>query len=267
MVFTRDVRSSQLSNTFAVLDSTVTVEGQLQVEDGMVPPVSLSLGDSSKPNPLLLILGLGRKPKGRAASEFNDCLHALELDDLPTEGFGFAWTNKRGGLGDNKSKLDSAMVNASWLSAYPNSEAWFLHLEFQIIVRLNREHYSSTSTRVEEARLRYFSMGPKSPISSTSFILLLPLVLTALLTLVPSTAVRLPNDSRPKLHGSSSNVGETKNFLGGFSLGTAERSGPSSPGTGNRSRKQVRTTVGKVKNGKEGPSPGEGNDYADDNHT
>lgn len=69
------------------------------------------------------------------ASEFNDCLHALELDDLTTKGFWFTWTNKRGGLGDNKSKLDSAMVNASWLSAYPNSEAWFLHLEFQIIVR------------------------------------------------------------------------------------------------------------------------------------
>lgn len=112
-------------------------------------------------------------------------------------------------------------------------------------------------------------MGAKSPISTTSFILLLPLVLTILLTLIPSTAVRPPNDSRPKLHGSSGNVGETKNFLGGFSVGTVERSGPSSPGTGNRSRKRVPTTVGKVKDGNDsGPSPGQGHhDHVDDNHT
>lgn len=111
-------------------------------------------------------------------------------------------------------------------------------------------------------------MGAKSPIPTTSFILLLPLVLTILLTLIPSTAVRPPNDSRPKLHGSSSNVGETKNFLGGFSVGIVENSGPSSPGTGNRSWKKVRTTVGKVKDGDDsGPSPGQGNDYVDDNHT
>lgn len=110
-------------------------------------------------------------------------------------------------------------------------------------------------------------MGAKSPISTTSFVLLLPLVLTTLLTLVPSTAVRPPNDSRPKLHGSSSNVGETKNFSGGFSVGTAESSGRS-PGTGNRSWKQVRTTVGKVKDNRDsGPSPGQGHDYVDDNHT
>lgn len=94
-------------------------------------------------------------------------------------------------------------------------------------------------------------------------------MLTILLTLIPSTAVRPPNDSRPKLHGSSGNVGETKNFLGGFSVGTVERSGPSSPGTGNRSRKRVPTTVGKVKDGNEtGPSPGQGHhDHVDDNHT
>ncbi|KAG5557186.1 hypothetical protein RHGRI_007455 [Rhododendron griersonianum] len=64
-VLTRDVSSSQLSNTFAVLDSTVTVEGQLQVEEGMVPPVSLSLGDSSKPIPPIVDPGAKKKPKGR----------------------------------------------------------------------------------------------------------------------------------------------------------------------------------------------------------
>lgn len=47
-----------------------------------------------------------------AAVEFNDCLHDLKLEDMPTKGFWYTWTNKRGGLGDNKSKLDRAMVNA-----------------------------------------------------------------------------------------------------------------------------------------------------------
>ncbi|KAI8563499.1 hypothetical protein RHMOL_Rhmol03G0115100 [Rhododendron molle] len=64
-ILTRDVSSSQLSNTFAVLDSTVTVEGQLPAEEGMVPPVSLSLGDSSKLIPPIVDPGAKKKPKGR----------------------------------------------------------------------------------------------------------------------------------------------------------------------------------------------------------
>lgn len=62
-----------------------------------------------------------------AAAEFNDCLNSLEVDDFPANGFWFTWTNKQGGLGDNKSKLDRAMVNARWLTSFPDSEAWFLH--------------------------------------------------------------------------------------------------------------------------------------------
>ncbi|KAG5552180.1 hypothetical protein RHGRI_010315 [Rhododendron griersonianum] len=64
-VLTGDVNSSQLSNTFAVLDSTVTVEGQLQVEEGMVPHVSLSLRDSPKPIPPIVDPGAKKKPRGR----------------------------------------------------------------------------------------------------------------------------------------------------------------------------------------------------------
>ncbi|KAH7848411.1 hypothetical protein Vadar_002431 [Vaccinium darrowii] len=62
-----------------------------------------------------------------AAVEFNDCLYDLELEDMPAKGFWYTWTYKRGGLGDNKSELDQAMVNARWLTDFLASEAWFLH--------------------------------------------------------------------------------------------------------------------------------------------
>lgn len=41
-----------------------------------------------------------------AASEFNQCLSDICQDDLPIKGFWYTWTNKRGGAGDNKSKLE-----------------------------------------------------------------------------------------------------------------------------------------------------------------
>lgn len=33
-----------------------------------------------------------------AALEFNECLSDIEHDDLPSKGFWFTWSNKRGGL-------------------------------------------------------------------------------------------------------------------------------------------------------------------------
>lgn len=108
-------------------------------------------------------------------------------------------------------------------------------------------------------------MGRRVQSLATSFLLLiLTLALTTLLVLIPSTAARPVRDSRPELHGSSSNVRETKDFLNGFPLGTKNISGPS-PGIGHRSFIPVRTTLGKAKDS--GPSPGEGHDYGDDNHT
>lgn len=61
-----------------------------------------------------------------AALEFNDCLHDLEMDDMPARGFWYTWSNKRGGLSDNKSKLDRAVVNGQWMDDFPESEACFL---------------------------------------------------------------------------------------------------------------------------------------------
>lgn len=61
-----------------------------------------------------------------AASEFNQCLYGISQDDLPVKGFWYTWTNKRGGVGDNKSKLDRVISNIDWLDSYPHAGAVFL---------------------------------------------------------------------------------------------------------------------------------------------
>ncbi|KAH7847812.1 hypothetical protein Vadar_030492 [Vaccinium darrowii] len=46
-----------------------------------------------------------------ASDEFNACLDSVGMDDMPSKGFWFTWSNKRSGLGDNKSKLDRVLIN------------------------------------------------------------------------------------------------------------------------------------------------------------
>ncbi|KAH7833845.1 hypothetical protein Vadar_010387 [Vaccinium darrowii] len=60
-----------------------------------------------------------------ATTEFNSCIDFLNMDDLPTKGFWYTWSNKRGGDGDNKSRLDRAMVNTGWMDDF---------LEFEVCV-------------------------------------------------------------------------------------------------------------------------------------
>ncbi|KAI8528246.1 hypothetical protein RHMOL_Rhmol12G0135700 [Rhododendron molle] len=61
-----------------------------------------------------------------AASDFNQCLTDISHEDLPAKGFWFTWTNKRGGSGDNKSRIDRIISNNQWLVSFPNSEATFV---------------------------------------------------------------------------------------------------------------------------------------------
>lgn len=48
------------------------------------------------------------------------------MDEMPFLGLLFTWSNKRGGMGNIKSKLDRVLINGSWLDAYPESETTFL---------------------------------------------------------------------------------------------------------------------------------------------
>lgn len=43
-----------------------------------------------------------------------------------SKGSWFTWSNKRGGEGYNKSKLDRVLINSSWLTIFAHTEAWTL---------------------------------------------------------------------------------------------------------------------------------------------
>ena len=60
-----------------------------------------------------------------AAEEFNSCLEDIDTEDMPSKGFWFTWTNKRGGVGDIKSRISRDMVNSAWKHCFPDSEAVF----------------------------------------------------------------------------------------------------------------------------------------------
>lgn len=47
----------------------------------------------------------------------------IDTEDLNSKGFFFTWSNKRGGLGNVRSRIDRAMVNSPWQNKFTESEA------------------------------------------------------------------------------------------------------------------------------------------------
>lgn len=75
----------------------------------------------------------GGNPKGRsggfdslAAGDFYQCLFDIDMEDLVTKGIWFSWSNRRGGMGDSRSKFDRAVVNGHWLDCFTECEACLL---------------------------------------------------------------------------------------------------------------------------------------------
>lgn len=60
-----------------------------------------------------------------ATAAFNSCIDDIEVDDLPAKGFWFSWSNRSGGLGQNKSRIDRVMVNHAWQDVFTESEPMF----------------------------------------------------------------------------------------------------------------------------------------------
>ncbi|KAG5526206.1 hypothetical protein RHGRI_032472 [Rhododendron griersonianum] len=60
------------------------------------------------------------------AYDFNDCLESLNMEDMPSRGFWFTWSNRRGGMGVNKSKIERVLINSAWLDKFSDSEVVFL---------------------------------------------------------------------------------------------------------------------------------------------
>ena len=46
-----------------------------------------------------------------SAAEFSQCLVDIEMEELPTRGCWFTWSNKQGGGGANMSRIDRVLVN------------------------------------------------------------------------------------------------------------------------------------------------------------
>jgi len=68
----------------------------------------------------------GEKDWPTFMEDFNDCSYDTNLDDLRAVGLHLTWRNKAPGLSHLSRKLDRALINPSWISNYPNSEAEFL---------------------------------------------------------------------------------------------------------------------------------------------
>lgn len=64
-----------------------------------------------------------------AASEFNSSLDKIEMEDMPSRRFWFTWSNKRGDMGENKCKIDTALVNTTRMdiSLIVNHCSWLMH--------------------------------------------------------------------------------------------------------------------------------------------
>ncbi|KAH7845111.1 hypothetical protein Vadar_030941 [Vaccinium darrowii] len=60
-----------------------------------------------------------------AATDFNSCIEDIEVDDIPAKGFWFSCSNRSGGMGQNKSRIDRVMVNQVWQDVFTESEAVF----------------------------------------------------------------------------------------------------------------------------------------------
>ncbi|KAH7833682.1 hypothetical protein Vadar_008721 [Vaccinium darrowii] len=62
---------------------------------------------------------------GLSTLDFNSCLEAIDMEDLASKGSWFTWSNRRGGMGFIKSRIDRALVNSKWQDQFPESEAVF----------------------------------------------------------------------------------------------------------------------------------------------
>lgn len=71
---------------------------------------------------------VGGKPvHPNAVQDLANCMYAAELVDLKHKGCRLTWSNKCSGEGRRKCKLDRVLINQSWISSYPDSEADFLN--------------------------------------------------------------------------------------------------------------------------------------------
>ena len=60
-----------------------------------------------------------------SSSDFNSCIEDIDMEDMNSKGFWLTWSNKRGGMGHKKSRIDRVLVNYRWQDCFPESDAVF----------------------------------------------------------------------------------------------------------------------------------------------
>ncbi|KAI8527724.1 hypothetical protein RHMOL_Rhmol12G0096700 [Rhododendron molle] len=126
VVFVRDIVDDRRFYLFVVYGSTSMIErrvlwSEMRYAFAVIGSSAwIQLGDFN------IVRSASERLVGYAAAasdEFNSCLTDIEQDDMPSKGLWFTWSNKRNGLGDNKSILDRVLINSNWLNLFPNNEA------------------------------------------------------------------------------------------------------------------------------------------------
>ncbi|GAV85130.1 Exo_endo_phos domain-containing protein [Cephalotus follicularis] len=94
------------------------------ISQRLAPAPWLIMGDFNVPRfPQDQLHGPPRVSK--AMSEFNECLNAIEVDDIRSVGRFFTWSNKREGNVAVNKKLDRVLGNWGWHKVFNHSFAHF----------------------------------------------------------------------------------------------------------------------------------------------
>lgn len=60
---------------------------------------------------------------GPSTLDFSACLEDIDMEDLASKGSWFTWSNRRGGMGFIKSRIDRALVNSKWEDQFPDRKS------------------------------------------------------------------------------------------------------------------------------------------------
>uniref|UniRef100_A0A803QN97 Reverse transcriptase domain-containing protein n=1 Tax=Cannabis sativa TaxID=3483 RepID=A0A803QN97_CANSA len=69
---------------------------------------------------------IGKKVKYNEATEFIDCVHCCQLEDIKFRGSYFTWSNKRQGNERIWSKIDRVLANRKWMDDFSNAQVAFM---------------------------------------------------------------------------------------------------------------------------------------------
>ena len=102
-----------------------------------------------------------RQPHNSQINEFQEALESCQLEDLRYKGYHFAWTNKRPGDANTKSRLDRVVATKGWIEKFQVSNVVHLlphasdHLPIAIQVKKfkQKQHRADRGFKFEECWL------------------------------------------------------------------------------------------------------------------